>query len=102
LRANQELQNEEDANLAIDTREEDKLQALSNIEKYQDEIRKWRNKGSWTKDIHRRHGPPKKDKRSEKTRRKVGRPIFSITNKTWGLQIANPGRRRGPLLMEST
>jgi hypothetical protein len=44
LRADQEPQNEEDANLAIDTREEDRLQALSNIEKYQDEMRKWRNK----------------------------------------------------------
>jgi hypothetical protein len=44
LRADQEPQNEEDANLAIDTREEDRLQALSNIEKYQDETRKWRNK----------------------------------------------------------
>jgi hypothetical protein len=44
LRADHELQNEEDANLAIDTREEDRLQALSNIEKYQDETRKWRNK----------------------------------------------------------
>jgi hypothetical protein len=44
LRADQELKNEEDANLTIDMREEDKLQALSNIEKYQDETRKWRNK----------------------------------------------------------
>jgi hypothetical protein len=31
LRADQELKNEEDANLTIDMREEDKLQALSNI-----------------------------------------------------------------------
>jgi hypothetical protein len=31
LRAYQELRNEEDANLAIDIREEDRLQALSNI-----------------------------------------------------------------------
>jgi hypothetical protein len=30
--------------LAIDTREEERLQALSKIEKYQDETRKWRNK----------------------------------------------------------
>jgi hypothetical protein len=30
--------------LAIDTREEDRLEALGNIEKYQDETRKWRNK----------------------------------------------------------
>jgi hypothetical protein len=44
LRADQEPQNEEDENLAIDTTEEDRLQAVSNIEKYQDETRKWRNK----------------------------------------------------------
>jgi hypothetical protein len=44
LRADQEPQTKEDTNLAIDTREEERLQALSKIEKYQDETRKWRNK----------------------------------------------------------
>jgi hypothetical protein len=44
LRTDQEPQNKEDTNLAIDRREEDMLQVLSNIEKYQDEMRRWRNK----------------------------------------------------------
>jgi hypothetical protein len=44
LRTDQEPQNEEDTSLAIDTREEDRLQTLSSIEKYQVETRKWRNK----------------------------------------------------------
>jgi hypothetical protein len=44
LRADQEPQNKKYTNLAIDAREEDKLQALRNIEKYQNETRKWRNK----------------------------------------------------------
>jgi hypothetical protein len=44
LRTDQEQQNEEDTNWAIDKREEDRLQVLSNTEKYQDEMKKWRNK----------------------------------------------------------
>jgi hypothetical protein len=98
LRADQEPRNEEDKNLAIDTREEDRLQALSNIEKYQDGMKKWRR--FVNKAIHRRHGSSKKNK-SGKIGTKVGRPVFSIRNKAGGLQIANFGRRRGPLLMES-
>jgi hypothetical protein len=92
LRAYQEPQTEEDENLAIDTREEDRLQPLSNIEKYQDETRKWRNKKVCEQKISKRH---------IKTGREVGGSILHIRNKARGLQTANPGRRRGSLLMES-
>jgi hypothetical protein len=43
MRIEQEPQ-AEDINLAIDTREDNKLQALKNTENYQDETRRWRNK----------------------------------------------------------
>jgi hypothetical protein len=43
MRIEQEPQ-AEDMNLAIDTREENKSQALGNTENYPDETRKWRNK----------------------------------------------------------
>jgi hypothetical protein len=102
LRADQELKNEEDANLTIDMREEDKLQALSNIEKYQDETRKWRNKRVCEeKNIYWRNGATKKNKGSGQIRRKMGRPLLGIRNKAGGLHITNIGGRRGTILVES-
>jgi hypothetical protein len=47
------------------------------------------------------HGSPKKNKRHGKIGREVGGSILNIRNKARGLQIANPRRRRGSLLMES-
>jgi hypothetical protein len=79
--------------LAIDTRDEDMLQALSNIEKYQDEARKWRNKKVHKQKISTGDMILRRKKEEWENWKKSGKARFGIRNKAGGLHIANLGRR---------